>query len=161
MLQIKIIFLASCAIECLLKGSPVLRMRLLDYSRDVRWIRRIEFKDPKGLCRPVDLSGCGIPAKAARVAQGLRFSQVGLASPQGVFGSPSIAVLLLEVRIEVSVLQRDRGLGGDQLQHRASGRREHARGQVILEVEHADQRGLPDQRKAEKGTGVIAADVLI
>src|SRR5882757_11191782 len=161
MLQIKILFLASCAIEYLLKETPVFRMRLLNYSREVRWIREIKIKDPKGLCRPVDLSGCGIPAKAAGVAQDLRFSQVGLVSPQGIFGSPSIAVLLLQVRIEVSVLQRDRGLGSDQLQHCASGRRERARGQVILEVEHADQRGLPDQRQAEKGPDVIAMDVLI
>src|ERR1700737_1354780 len=161
MLQIKILFLASCVIEYLLKGSPVFRMRLLNYSREVRWMREIQFKDPKGLSRPVDLSSCGIPAKAARVAQGLRFSQVGLASPQGIFGSPSIAVLLLQVRIEVSVLQRYRGLGGDQLQHCASGRREHPRGQVILEGEHADQRGVPDQRQAENGADAIAADVCI
>src|SRR3984957_19192485 len=129
MLQIKILFLASRAFEYLLEESPVVRVRLLNYSRDVRWIREIQFKDPKSLRRPVDPSSCGIPAKAARVAQGLRFSQVGLASPQGIFGSPSIAVLLLQVGIEVSVLQRDRGLGGDQLQYRASGRRKHSRGQ--------------------------------
>src|SRR6202011_4693839 len=48
------------------------------------------------LRRPVDLSGCGIPAETARVAQGLRLSQVSLAPPQGLFGSPTLAVLLLQ-----------------------------------------------------------------
>ena len=34
-------------------------------------------------------------------------------------------------------------------------------GQVVFEVEHADQFGLVDQRQAENGTGVMLTDVRI
>src|ERR1700732_3782360 len=71
-------------------------MRLSNHSRAVRWSRRVKPKDPKGLRRPVDSSACGIPAEAARVAQGLRLSQVSFAPPQRLFGSPPLAVLLLQ-----------------------------------------------------------------
>src|SRR5882762_1278995 len=131
MLQIEILPLASRAVDCLLMESSVFRMRLLNYSREVRWIRPVKFKDPKGLRRPVDLLGYGVPAETARVAQGLRFSQIGLAAPQGLFGSPALAILLLQVHIEVSILERDGGLRGEQLQHCTAGGREHAGGQVI------------------------------
>src|ERR1700730_583744 len=92
MLQIKIPPLVSGAIECLLKEIFVFGMRLLNHSRDVRCSRRVNSKDPKGLHRPVDLSAGGIPAETARVAQCLRFSQVSLAPPHGLFGSPTLAV---------------------------------------------------------------------
>src|ERR1700728_2769528 len=95
-IQIKILPLVAREIECLLKKIFVFGMRLLNHSREVRWGRWIKPKDPKGLRRPVDLSGCRIPAEAACVAQGLRLSQVSLAPPQGLFGSPTLAVLLLQ-----------------------------------------------------------------
>src|SRR6267154_1631832 len=95
MLQIKVLFLVSCAIECLFKESSVFRMRLLNDSREFRRIRRVKFKDPEGLRRPVDRSAGGVPTETARVAHGLRFSQVGLAAPQGLFGALTLTVLLL------------------------------------------------------------------
>src|SRR5712671_1668729 len=107
MLQIKVLFLVSCAIECLFKESSVFRMRLLNDSREFRRVRRVKFKDPEGLRRPVDRSAGGIPAETAGVAHGLRLSQVGLAATQGLFGAPTLAVLLLQVRYS-SVLWADR-----------------------------------------------------
>src|SRR5437660_2769256 len=96
MFEIKILLPLSGALERLRKEIFVLRMRLLDYSRDVRWTRRGKSKDPKGLRRPVDLSGYRIPAETARVAQSLCLSQVSLASPQCLFDFPTLAVLLLQ-----------------------------------------------------------------
>ena len=64
-----------------------------------------------------------------------------------------------EIAVQAGVLQRDRRLRGEQLQHCDPGRREDARGQVVLEVEHADELGLIDQRQAENGTGLALTDV--
>src|SRR5882672_8089868 len=136
-------------------------MRLSNDSPELGRNRRVKFIDSIGFRRPVDLIGYRIPAETAGVAHGLRLVQVGLAAPKSLFGSPTIAVLLPQVRIEVGVLQRNRGLGGEQLQYRASRGREHAGGQVILEVEHADQCGLLDQGQTENGTEAILANVLI
>src|SRR5882757_9882887 len=99
-------------------------MRLLNDSREFRRVLRIEFKNPEGLRRPVDRSAGDIPAETTRVAHDLRFGQVGLAAPPGIFSPPTLAVLLLQICIEVGILQRDRGLGGEQLQYRAPGGRE-------------------------------------
>src|ERR1700730_18037920 len=110
-LQIKIPSLVSGPLECLLKEIFVFGMRLLNYSRDVGRSRRVKSKDPKGLRRPVDLSAGGLPAENARVAQCLRFSQVSLAAPQGPFGSPTLAVLLLQARIEVRLRLAQRLFG--------------------------------------------------
>src|SRR5882762_4323305 len=96
MFEIKILVRVSGALERLLKKIFVLRMRLLDDSCDVRWTRRVKSKDPKGLRRPVDLSGYSIPAETAGVAQSLRFGHVSLASPQCLFDFPTLAVLLLQ-----------------------------------------------------------------
>src|SRR3984893_8267962 len=126
MLQIKILLIASSAIECLFNESSVVRMRLLNNSRQIRRIRPIGPVDPIGLLRPVDRSAGAIPAETARVAQGLRFGGVGLAPSQGIVGSPTLAVLLLQIRIEVSVFQRDGGLGGEEFQDPAAGGREWA-----------------------------------
>ena len=50
-----------------------------------------------------------------------------------------------EIAVQAGILERDRGLRGKQLQHRDAGRREDARRQVVLEVEHADELGLVEQ----------------
>src|SRR6267142_6983561 len=101
----------------------VLRMRLPNDLRELGWNRPLKSVNPIGLRRPVDLAGYGVPAETAGVARRLGLIQVGLAAPQGVFGAPTLAVLLLQIRIEVGILERGRGLGSDQLQHRAPGRR--------------------------------------
>ena len=61
-----------------------------------------------------------------------------------------------EIAVQAGVLQRDRGLRGEQLQHRDPGRREDAGGQVVFQVEHADELGLVDQRQAENGARLAA-----
>src|SRR5258708_10801567 len=86
-------------------------MRLLNYLRQVGPIRSIRFIDSKGLGRPPDLSAADIPAETPRVAHVLRFSQVSLAPPQGLFDSPTLAVLLLQVRIEVRLRLAQRFFG--------------------------------------------------
>ena len=57
-------------------------MGSLQHSFDRNVGRRLVFKYPKGLERPVDLSRGHIPAKAACLAQSLRFSQVSFTSSQ-------------------------------------------------------------------------------
>src|ERR1700691_1228668 len=91
-------------------------MRVLKYLRDVRWACLIKIKDPKGLRRPVDLSSCGIPAETPCVAQGLRFCQVSLASPQGLFGLPTLAVLLLQGAYQREGQNHERNAGNHQSQ---------------------------------------------
>src|SRR5258707_6935025 len=63
--------------------------------RGLCW-RRIEAKYAAVLRSPRDPTGADLPAPAAGVAQSLRLSQVSLAPPQGLFGSPTLAVLLLQ-----------------------------------------------------------------
>src|SRR5271168_2607906 len=113
----------------------VFRMCLPNDLRKLGRNRPLKSVNPKGFRRPVNLTGYGVPAEAAGVAGGLGLIEVGLAAPQGLFGAPALAVFLFQVRIKVGILERDRSLGGDQPQHRASGRREYAGGQVIFEVE--------------------------
>ncbi len=78
---------------------PVFRMCLSNDLRELGRNRPLKFIDPKGLRRPVNLIGYGIPAETAGVARGLGLIQVGLAAPQGLFGAPTLAVFLLQVRI--------------------------------------------------------------
>jgi len=61
--------------------------------------------------------------------------------------------------VQVGILQRDRCLGGNQLQHRAPGRSEGPGGQVVLEIEHADEPGLGDQGQAENGPHLVLTEV--
>ena len=72
----------------------------------------------------------------------------------GVDQAPDLGFAFCEIAVQTGILQRDRGLRGKQLQHRDPGRREDARGQVVFEVEHADQLGLVEQRQAENRTSV-------
>ena len=54
-----------------------------------------------------------------------------------------IALLrVLQLGIQGGVFQRNGGLRGQQLQHREPGRGEHVGGQIVLEIEHPNQRGL-------------------
>ena len=57
----------------------------------------------------------------------------------GVDQAPDLRFAFCEIAVQAGVLQRDRRLRGEQLQHRDPGRREDARGQVVFEVEHADE----------------------
>ena len=49
-------------------------------------IGSVAFEDAKAFLRPVEFPAGNIPAKTARVAQPLRFGQIGLAASQ--FGGP-------------------------------------------------------------------------
>ena len=66
-----------------------------------------------------------------------------------------------ELSIEIGIFQRDRGLRGEQLQHRDTGWREHPRGQAILQIQNADELGLFNERQAENGPTMTVADVRV
>ncbi len=67
----------------------------------------------------------------------------------------------VEIGVEVRVLERDRGLRGQEGKELDAGWREHVRGDVVLEVQHADKRALFHERQAEYRPGVPPADILI
>ena len=67
----------------------------------------------------------------------------------GIDEAPDPRFAFGEIAIQARILERDRGLRGEQLQHRGARRREDARGEVVLEVEHADEFALVRERQAE------------
>ena len=73
----------------------------------------------------------------------------------GVDQAPDLRLAFREIAVQTGILQRDRRLRGEQLQHGDPGRREDAGGQVVFQVEHADELGLGDQGQAENGAGVM------
>ena len=77
----------------------------------------------------------------------------------GVDQAADLRLALLKIAIQTGIFQRDRRLRGEQLQHRDPGRREDAGGQVVFQVEHADELGLVQQRQAENGAGAMLPDV--
>ena len=76
----------SCTVNCLLNMGSVVRMSSLEHELYCRLIGRGAFKDAKGFFRPVEFPARDIPAETARVAQPLRFGQIGFAALQ--FGGP-------------------------------------------------------------------------
>src|SRR6266566_1320907 len=84
------------AVDDLLDAGSVVRMSSLEYERQCRLIGSIAFKDAKGFLRPVKLSARNVPTEAARMAQPLRFGQIGLAALQ--LGGP-----LRHLRLELIV----------------------------------------------------------
>src|SRR5260370_11137645 len=102
MFNIKICLFVGRVVESLLYAISVVGMNSLEYQLQ-RWLNRsIMLKDVVGFLRPVDFSAENAPAEAARAAYALPFSQESLAA--------------LQVRIEVGVLQRNRGLRSQHLQ---------------------------------------------
>ena len=77
----------------------------------------------------------------------------------GVDQSPDLGFAFNDIAVQAGVLQRDRGLRGEQLQHGQPGRREHVRGQVVFQVKHADELALIDQRQAEDGAGLVLMEI--
>ena len=57
----------------------------------------------------------------------------------GIDQAPDLGFTFREIAVQTGILQRDRRLRGEQLQHRELGRREDAGGQIVLEVERADR----------------------
>src|SRR5713226_4494813 len=101
MLNIKICLFVGRVLESLLHAISVVRMNSLQCQPQRRLHRSIMLKDVVGFLRPVDFSAENTPAETACVAYVLPFSQERLAAVQ--------------IRIEASVLKRNRGLRSQHL----------------------------------------------
>src|SRR5271166_6299371 len=77
----------------------------------------------------------------------------------GVDETTDFGFALFEIAVQTGILERDRRLRGEELQHRDPSRGKGPRREVVLEVEHADELGLIDQGQAENGTRLALADV--
>src|SRR5215470_19840977 len=124
MLQIKISPFVGRELETLLHEISVVGMNSRQYLLQCGLSRSIVFKDIVGFLRPVDFSAEHTPTEAASVTYVLPLSQECLAAVQ--------------VGIKLGILQRNRGLRSKHLQHCDPVRREGARRQIVLEVEHPD-----------------------
>src|SRR6267378_3443759 len=82
MFKIEILPFLRCAVECLLNAGSVVWMSSVDHELHCRLIGSVAVKDTKGFLRPVEFSAGNIPTETARVAQPLRFSQIGFAALQ-------------------------------------------------------------------------------
>ena len=134
MVEINIRPFPGRAVESLLDEIPVVGMSSLQYQLQCRLGRSIVLKDLVGFLRPVNLSARNIPAEASGRADALPFGQESFAA--------------LQIGIQAGILQRDRGLRGQQLQHCNAGRRKGERRQIVLEIECADKLRLFDDGHA-------------
>src|SRR6266436_59054 len=82
MFKIEILPFLCCAVDCLLNTSSVVRMSSLEYELHCWLIGSVAFEDAKSFLRPVEFPAGNIPTETARVAQPLRFSQIGFAALQ-------------------------------------------------------------------------------
>src|SRR6201993_3090672 len=122
-------------------------MNALEYELQ-GWLKRsIILKDRMGFFRPVDVSAENAPAEAAGVAYALPLSQESFTA--------------MEVRIELVVFDRNRGLRSQHLQHCDPVRGEGARSQIVLQIECADEAGLFDDRQAQNGSGALRPHILV
>ena len=79
----------------------------------------------------------------------------------GVDQAPNLCFALCKIAVQAGILERDRRLRGKQLQHSDAGRCEDTSGQVVLQIEHADELRLIEQWQAENGTGHVLTNVWI
>src|SRR4051794_24298279 len=86
MFKIEILPFPRCAVDRLLNADSVVRMSSAEHELRCRLIGSVAFKDAKGFLRPVEFPAGNIPTETARVAQPLRFSQIGFVALQ--FGGP-------------------------------------------------------------------------
>ena len=75
--------------------------------------------------------------------------------------APDLRFAFGEIAVQTGILQRDRGLRGEQLQHRYARWGKHAGREAVLEVEHADQLCLGEQGQAENRARPPLTDVRI
>src|ERR1700677_151432 len=68
---------------------------------------------------------------------------------------------LCKVPVQTSILERDRGLGGQQLEDSHSCRSKGMWRQVGLQIKHAQHSGLLEDREAENGSRVVLANVVV
>ncbi len=73
----------------------------------------------------------------------------------------AVAILLPQIGIKPRVLQRNRRLGSQHLQDCYPARTERIRCQVVLQVQQADQCGLPHDRQAQHRLGLPAGKVVV
>ncbi len=66
-----------------------------------------------------------------------------------------------QIRIEVGILQRNRGLRCQHLQHCESFRRERARSQIVLQIECANEFRLLYNGQTQDGSGALRLQILI
>ena len=124
MLNIEIDVFVDGVVEGVPHTIPIVGMKSLKHQLQRGLNRAIILKDRVGFIRPVDFSTRNVPAEATCVTDALPLSQEGFAAVQ--------------VRVEGSVFQRNRGLRSQQLQHCDPVRREGARSQIVLQIERAD-----------------------
>src|SRR4051794_15323906 len=79
----------------------------------------------------------------------------------GIDKPADLALAFGDVAVQTSVLESDRRLRRDELQHGRPRWREHVRGEIILEVENADQLALVDQWQAEDRSDLPLAEILV
>src|SRR5262245_31391989 len=77
----------------------------------------------------------------------------------GVDQTPNLSFAIFEVTIKPRILERDRGLRRQHLQHRDALARKNARSQAVFKLQNADQFSLVDQWQTKYGTGTTLADV--
>src|ERR1700684_519602 len=82
MLNVKIAFLHRCALKDLFQTHPVVLMTTVDSHLDGGLGHSFVFKNSICLGGPVDFPAQDVPAETARVAQPLRFHEIGLAAAQ-------------------------------------------------------------------------------
>ena len=82
-------------------------------------------------------------------------------SGNGIDDETKILSLPLQIGIKARVLERNRGLRSQQLQHRNPVRRESARSQIVLQIQCADQLRLLDDWQAEDGLGALLPHIFV
>src|SRR5690348_261437 len=128
MLEIKIYPRLGRPMESLQEGSPVVGMNLRQHRIHTRLEISTVFKDVVGFIGPEHFSTRNCKADAACMAYALPLSQEAFAP--------------LQIRIKASILQRNRGLRSQQLQHRNPVGGEGVRSQIVLQIERTDKLGL-------------------
>src|SRR6266404_6714125 len=147
MLNIKVGLFVDRALDSLLHKISILGMNSLKYQLQRGFSRSILSKDVVRFLRPVDFSTRNVPAETASAANTLRLNQE--------------IVTAVQVRIELGVLQRNRGLRSQHLQHRESFRRERARSQIVLQIECANECRLLYDGQTQDGSGALRPHILI
>src|SRR5262245_29016438 len=104
-----------------------------------------------------------IPDDTEKRVIGLKNStfEIGNEDPNdvGVDQTPNLSFAIFEVAIKPRILERDRGLRRQHLQHRDALGRENARRQIVFKIENTYELSLVDQWPTKDGTGTRRAGV--
>ncbi len=99
-----------------------------------------------------------VDGRGGVVDDGLQRRLVGL---QRLLCPPPLGVLLLDLGIEHGVLERDGRLRGEQLEHGEPPGGERPGDEPVLQVEQAEQPGLPHDREAQHRSRPLAREILV